>query len=84
YMLSVKVGGMSHTPELSADRKTATVQTGRLDPFQGVRVWAKMPDGVLHSTGGFEGIVTVVVGIAVVIDVKKLIVFVGNEDYYEK
>ncbi|MDE5593671.1 MAG: DUF2207 domain-containing protein, partial [Clostridiales bacterium] len=74
--VSVWVSGNERKVPLINDGKTITLETGTLRPFHGVRVKATMLSGVLKGSG-FEGIVTVVVGVVLVIAVILLMVFVG-------
>lgn len=76
--VSVWVSGDERSASLTNGGKTITLETGRLRPFRGVRVKAIMPNGVLKG-GGFEGIVTVVVGVVLVVAVILLMVFVGKD-----
>lgn len=76
--LYVWVSGQEVSPALSDGGKTVSLETGLLMPFHGVRVKAEMPDGVLKSAG-FEGIVTVVVGLVIVVIAVLLMAFLGKD-----
>lgn len=76
--VSVWVSGEERNVELSNGGKTVTLETGRLRPYHGVRVKAVMPNGLL-SSGGFEGIIPVVVGVVLVAASILLMVFLGKD-----
>lgn len=76
--LSVWVGDEISTEYTLADGgKTISLTTG-LSPFSGVRVKANMPNGTLVDSD-FEGVVTIVVGILLVVSVLLLMVFFGRD-----
>lgn len=64
---------------VSADGKTVYFSTDRLVPYNGVRVKAKMPSGVLVGRSDTENLWTVAVGVALVAAVILLMVFVGKD-----
>ena len=76
--VSVWVSGDERNVSLTNGGKTIELVIDTLRPFHGVRVKAIMPIGVLKSSG-FEGIVTVVVGIVLVVAAILLMVFVGKD-----
>ncbi|MDE5562214.1 MAG: DUF2207 domain-containing protein [Clostridiales bacterium] len=76
--VTVWVSGKEIPVSLDNNGKTVKFSTDRLSPFHGVRVKATMLNGVLKG-GGFEGIVTVVVGVVLVVVTILLMVFVGKD-----
>ncbi|MDE6200692.1 MAG: DUF2207 domain-containing protein [Clostridiales bacterium] len=76
--VSVWVSGQERDVSLTNGGKTVTLETGRLMPFHGVRVKAIMPSGLLTSSG-FEGIVTIVIGVVLVVASILLMVFLGKD-----
>lgn len=59
--------------------RTYTVRTAELQPFEGVRVKYRMPNGVLEDHVGYELILTIVLGAVLVAATVILMVLVGRD-----
>ena len=64
---------------VSADGLTYTVNVGRLNAFENVRVKHKMPKGTLKSYTSAEPIATITVGVAILAAAILLMLFVGKD-----
>lgn len=76
--VSAWVSGDERNVSLSNGGKTVVLEISALRPFNGVRVKAIMPNGVLKGSG-FEGIIIVVIGVVLVVAAILLMVFVGKD-----
>ena len=75
--VTVWVAGNERPFTLENGGKTVTI-TRMLTPYEGIRVKAIMPNGVLKGNG-FEGIITVVIGAVLVVAAILLMVFLGKD-----
>ncbi|MCH5155136.1 MAG: DUF2207 domain-containing protein [Clostridiales bacterium] len=76
--VSVWVGEKNVAASLTNEGKTVVLETGNLNPFTGVRVKAKMPVGTLTDSG-FEGVITIVIGVMLVAAAVLMMVFLGKD-----